>query len=75
MDLSQKSIENITIMIDKIVEKLNVLNMGVIKPESFDEDMYDDLKDLYEMVINKKQISPSEMQAIVEELGKLRKKS
>lgn len=74
MDLSQKSVENVEFMIEQIKEKLKVLNLGAIKPSHFDEEMYEELKEIYEMVLRKSSFSPSEMQALVEELGSLRKK-
>lgn len=73
MDLSVKSVENIEYMIEKIKEKLKVLNLGVIKPSHFDEKMYDELRDIYELIMKKDSFSPNEMTAIVEELGNLRK--
>ena len=60
-------------MIEKIKEKLKVMNLGAIKPSHFDENMYEDLKDIYDLVMKKNSFSPNEMQAIVEELGSLRK--
>ncbi|WP_174732823.1 DUF1128 family protein [Mesobacillus harenae] len=75
MDLSQKSTENVEFMIEKIKEKLKVLNMGAIKPSHFDGEMYEELRDVYEMVMRKNSFSPNEMQAIAEELGNLRKQS
>jgi uncharacterized protein YfkK (UPF0435 family) len=74
MDLSKKSAENVEYMIEKIKEKLKVLNLGAIKPSHFDEEMYEELKEIYEMVQRKNSFSPSEMQALAEELGNLRKK-
>ncbi|WP_338471778.1 DUF1128 domain-containing protein [Niallia sp. XMNu-256] len=73
MDLSQKSVENVEFMIEKIKEKLKVMNLGAIKPSHFDENMYEELSDIYELVMKKDVFSPNEMQAIVEELGSLRK--
>ncbi|UII56522.1 DUF1128 domain-containing protein [Cytobacillus spongiae] len=73
MDLTQKSTENVEFMIEKIKEKLKVLNLGAIKPSHFDEEMYEELKDIYELVMKKDSFSPNEMQALVEELGNLRK--
>jgi uncharacterized protein YfkK (UPF0435 family) len=73
VDLSVKSIENIEYMLDQIKEKLNIVNAGAIKPSHFDEDMYEELKDIYEMIMKKGSFSINEMQAIVEELGNLRK--
>ncbi len=74
MDLTQKSVENVEFMIEQIKEKLKVLNLGAIKPSHFDEEMYEELKEIYEMVMKKNSFSPNEMQALVEELGSLRKK-
>lgn len=74
MNLSQKSAENVEYMIEQIKEKLRVLNLGAIKPSHFDEEMYEELKEIYEMVQRKNSFSPKEMQALVEELGSLRKK-
>jgi uncharacterized protein YfkK (UPF0435 family) len=73
MNLSEKTTENVEYMIEQIKEKLKVLNLGAIKPSHFDEDMYEELKEIYEMVIKKPSFSPNEMQALVEELGNLRK--
>ncbi|NMD69766.1 DUF1128 domain-containing protein [Bacillus sp. DNRA2] len=73
MNLSQKSVENVEFMIEKIKEKLKVMNFAAIKPSHFDEEMYEELKDIYDLVMKKDSFSISEMQAIVEELGSLRK--
>ncbi|MCM3707672.1 MULTISPECIES: DUF1128 domain-containing protein [Cytobacillus] len=72
-NLSEKSVENVEFMIEAIKEKLKVLNLGAIKPSHFDEEMYEELKDIYDLVMKKGSFSPNEMQALVEELGNLRK--
>ncbi len=72
-NLSEKSVENVEFMIEAIKEKLKVLNLGAIKPSHFDEEMYEELKDIYDLVMKKDSFSPNEMQALVEELGSLRK--
>jgi uncharacterized protein YfkK (UPF0435 family) len=74
LNLTEKSVENVEYMIEKIKEKLKVLNLGAIKPSHFDENMYIELKDIYDLVMKKSSFSPNEMQAIVEELGNLRKR-
>jgi uncharacterized protein YfkK (UPF0435 family) len=73
MNLSEKTTENVEFMIEQIKEKLKVLNLGAIKPSHFDEEMYEELKEIYDMVMKKPSFSPNEMQALVEELGNLRK--
>jgi uncharacterized protein YfkK (UPF0435 family) len=73
MNLEEKSVENVEYMIEKVKEKLKVMNLGAIKPSHFDENMYEELKEIYELVMKKDNFSPNEMQALVEELGNLRK--
>jgi uncharacterized protein YfkK (UPF0435 family) len=73
MNLTERTTENVEYMIEQIKEKLKVLNLGAIKPSHFDEEMYEELKEIYEMVMKKPSFSPNEMQALVEELGNLRK--
>lgn len=74
MNLSEKSVENVEYMIEQIKGKLKVLNLGAIKPSHFDEEMYEELKEIYDLVQKKNSFSPNEMQALVEELGNLRKR-
>ncbi|CAM3380700.1 DUF1128 domain-containing protein [Marinicrinis lubricantis] len=73
MDLNQKSTEHAHYMIEEIKKKLKVVSLAAIKPSHFDEEQYDDLKDIYDMVSSKSNFSISEMEAIVSELGRLRK--
>lgn len=75
MDLSQNTAENIEFMVTAIKEKLRMVNAGAVKPEDFNEEMYEDLHDLYVMVNRKDHFSPSEMNAIIEEMGNLRRKA
>jgi len=74
MDLSQKSSENIQFMITKILEKLKIINMDAMNPEYYSIDQYEEIQDIYNLVMKRGSFSPSEMQAIAEELGSLRKK-
>nr|WP_100399373.1 DUF1128 domain-containing protein [Bacillus sp. FJAT-44742] len=73
MNLETKNEENLAFMISEISNKLQVVNTGAFQPESFDIEQYNDIKDLYEMVTAKDNISVSEMDAIVSELGNLKK--
>ncbi|MCA0990198.1 DUF1128 domain-containing protein [Pseudalkalibacillus hwajinpoensis] len=72
MDLTIKSEENLTYMVESIKEKMQVINSGMIKPESFDLSSYDDIYEIYVMLNKKQSLSVAEMQAILAELGKLR---
>ncbi|MBC8080026.1 MAG: DUF1128 domain-containing protein [Gorillibacterium sp.] len=73
MNLSQPTKENIEFMIEAIKTKLRVASGAAIKPEHFDEEKYEDLLELYEHVNGRSAFSVSEMDAIVQELGRLRK--
>jgi len=73
MDLSKNTPENIEYMIGQITEKLRMVNTGAMRAESIDNEMYDELQEIYDMVMKKERFSPSEMQAIAEEIGRLRK--
>lgn len=73
MNLSSPSKENVAYMVEKIKEKLKMVNAGALRSEDFSEECYDDLYDLYEMVMKRDTFSPSEIQAIVTELGTFRK--
>lgn len=73
MDLSTPSQQNVTYMIEQIKEKLRMVNVDAMQSDAFDEGNYEDLQYLYEMVMKRDSFSPSEMNAIVSELGNLRK--
>ncbi|MEH6891903.1 DUF1128 domain-containing protein [Bacillus sp. NPDC077411] len=74
MDLSVKTQENVEYMVEAIKEKLRMVNAGAMRASNFNEDMYEDLRDIYEHVMKRDTFSISEMQAITEELGTLIKK-
>lgn len=60
-------------MIEKIKDKLRMVNVDAMRPESFNTEKYEDLVYMYEMVMKRETITPNEMQAIAAELGSLRK--
>ncbi|MDN4608374.1 DUF1128 domain-containing protein [Sporosarcina highlanderae] len=73
MDLTQPTAENVSYMIEKIKEKLRMVNVDAMKADNFDTERYEDLVYMYEMVMKRDTITPNEMQAIAAELGSLRK--
>ncbi|MDV6379305.1 DUF1128 domain-containing protein [Sporosarcina sp. GW1-11] len=73
MDLSIQSPENISYMIEKIKEKLRMVNVDAMRSENFSTEQYEDLRYMYEMVMKRDNITPNEMQAIAAELGSMRK--
>lgn len=73
VNLTKNTPENIEYLISQIIGKLKMVNTGAMKSDSLNEEMYEELHEIYEMVMKKDSFSPNEMQAIVEELGRLRK--
>lgn len=74
-DLRNQSEENITFMIEAIKSKLRMASAAAMQASNFGIDQYEDIKDLYEVVASKEKFSISEVEALVSELGKLRKQS
>ncbi|RAI80032.1 DUF1128 domain-containing protein [Macrococcoides goetzii] len=60
-------------MVNEIIQKLKLVNVGVIKPESIDDNKIDELREIHEMVTKRNSFSPSEMSALTDALGQLRK--
>jgi len=73
MDLTQPSQDNVRFMMGEIAKKLKMATLAAMKPDSFATDRYEDIKDIYDMVCAKDRFSINEMEAIVSELGRLRK--
>lgn len=73
MNLNEPTVENVHFIIDALKDKLRMVNADAMRADSFDESNYEDLLDLYNLVMKRDAFSPSEMQAIVAELGSLRK--
>ncbi|CAM3030858.1 DUF1128 domain-containing protein [Paenibacillus sediminis] len=72
MDLSQKNQENVEYMIEEIKTKLRMASGAAMQPSAFSVNHYDDIRDVYELVMSKPNLSISEVEAIATELGKLR---
>jgi uncharacterized protein YfkK (UPF0435 family) len=73
MDLTENSIENADYIIDQIKSKLRMASGAALSAKQIDLELYEDLKDIYDLVKSKPYFSVSEMDAIVLELGRLRK--
>lgn len=74
MNLEQPSRENIEYMINTIASKLAVINGALLDPEDYSVEDYEDLHFLFTMLEKRQNMSISEMEGIVAELGTLRKK-
>ncbi|MFA9557430.1 DUF1128 domain-containing protein [Evansella sp. AB-rgal1] len=74
MSIREKTRENLNQMIEEIKTKLQIVNGAAMKAEYYSLERFDDVEELYLMVIKKERFSVSEMDAIVTELGNLRDK-
>ncbi|MNH78664.1 hypothetical protein D3C87_526750 [compost metagenome] len=72
MDLTQKTQENVEYMIEAIKNKLRMATGAAMQASAFSIDRYDDIYEVYEIVMNKERLSISEVEAIASELGSLR---
>lgn len=72
MDLSQKTQENVEYMIEAIKTKLKMATGAAMNASAFQIDRYDDILEVYEIVMGKERLSISEVEAIAKELGQLR---
>ncbi|MHA7967486.1 DUF1128 domain-containing protein [Paenibacillus sp. CAU 1782] len=72
-DLQQPTSENVEFMIDAIKTKLKMATAAAMQSSSFDLAKYEDIKELYDIVESKDKFSISEVEALVSELGKLRR--
>jgi uncharacterized protein YfkK (UPF0435 family) len=72
MDLTTKSKENMKYMLEEIKNKLQVVNRDVIKSEHLDEEKYEDMKELYQLVMKMKSFSLKEIDGILGELKSLK---
>lgn len=60
-------------MLKTLESELNVVNKGVFNPEYFDDASIDSIKEIYDMVVMRGNLSPQEQTALIDELSKLRK--
>jgi uncharacterized protein YfkK (UPF0435 family) len=74
MDLTQKTQENVEYMIEAIKTKLRMATGAAMAASAFHVDQYDDIFDVYDIVMSKERLSISEVEALALELGKLRNK-
>ncbi|GGO07671.1 DUF1128 domain-containing protein [Saccharibacillus kuerlensis] len=74
MDLSNKTQENVELMIEAIKNKLRMASGAAMQSSSFSVDQYDDILDIYHLVMSKPTLSISEVEAVASEFGRLRRK-
>lgn len=75
MDLSKKTPENIGFMIEEIKTKLRMASGAAMQASGFSVEQYEDIQDIYDLVMKKNNLSISEVESLVSELGRLRRQS
>lgn len=73
MITNEKTQQNVELMIEAIKGRLKMATAAAMHPSAFSVEQYDDIKDVYDIVMSKSSYSISEMEALVSELGRLRR--
>ena len=73
MNLDQASEENLKFILEELTKKLNVVNQRIMEPDEYDIDKYNDIKQMYDLIMARGKLSPSEIQAFIDELRFVRK--
>lgn len=73
MESNEKTQTDVDMMIETIKEKLKMASAAAMQSSAFSVDQYENIKDIYDIVVSKPTFSISEMEAIVCELGRLRR--
>lgn len=73
IDINVKSDAAVQYMLEEIKNRLKMATMAAIKPDHFNAEHYEDIRDLYDMIISKSSYSILEMEAIVDELGRMKR--
>jgi uncharacterized protein YfkK (UPF0435 family) len=73
MSLEQPTEQNMKIILDELAKRLGVVNRSLMDPKDYNLEKYDELKMMYDMIIQKGSLSASETQAFIDELRTVRK--
>jgi len=73
LSLEEPTRENLEFIINDMADRLQVVNRTIMDPDDYDLEKYDEIKELHDIVQMKGQLSVSEIQTFVQELGRFRK--
>ncbi|PWU68899.1 MULTISPECIES: DUF1128 family protein [Gracilibacillus] len=73
MSLENKTEANFEAMIVEMSEKLQVVNRSIMDPKDYDIAYYEELKSLYDYLMQKGKLSVAETHAFIDELSQYRK--
>jgi uncharacterized protein YfkK (UPF0435 family) len=73
MDLEKATKENLSYILEDMAERLSVVNRALLDPEDYDLSKYEDIKFMYDVILQKGSLTAFETQAFIEELRNVRK--
>lgn len=74
MNLEDVTHENLEFMLNDLKKRLKIVNESLIDPDDFRLDDYDEVRDIYEMVAKRPQLTTMQLEGVLSELGDLRKR-
>jgi uncharacterized protein YfkK (UPF0435 family) len=73
VSLNEATEQNLALLINGLAENLKVINRAILDPDHYDLSHYEEIKNIYDMVKRKGNLSVPEIHAILDELSRLRK--
>ncbi len=73
MNLNEPTQENLKYILNELAERLDIANRILVDEKDYDINRYDDLKFMYDVVVQKQQLSINEKHAFIDELRSVRK--
>lgn len=74
MNLDEANDDNLAFIIHDLGKRLNIVNRSLLDPDDFRLDDYEEVRDIYEMVVKRSNLSSMDIEGILSELGELRKR-
>lgn len=74
MDLSAVNRDNLDFMLADLKKRLKIVNASLIDSDDFSLEAYDGIRDIYELVRKRSQLTTMEIEGILSELGELRRR-
>lgn len=74
MNLEEATFENMEFMLTDLKKRFKTVNDSLIDPKDFRLHDYAEVRDIYEMVVKRPQLTMMQMEGVLAELGELRKR-
>ena len=73
MNLNEPTQENLKYILNELADRLDIANRILVDEKDYDINRYEDLKFMYDVVVQKQQLSINEKHAFIDELRTERK--